>query len=244
MQKSQTDSTIVLLLTLAIVFSIGGVVLNYVLLSSVDVPVLSVTGRVTDSSSTVTLTQSGTAGITLTDAAIAFGSGYYNASCSTGKSDLQSNRSYVSNSDAGASPTCWINTTSFLPLIDAHTIQNNGSVKVNVSAYSNQYDAEAFFCGAGQPNGCPLTNNAAVSILAQNNEANSCPGTDLVMGFLAPASSLLTSNVNGNATMNVCRNLDYQDASDSVDVYYNFVVPKDATAGAKTLTVTYQALAI
>ncbi len=243
MQKSQTDSTIVLLLTLAIVFSIGGVVLNYVLLSSVDVPVLSVTGRVTDSSSTVTLTQSGTAGITLTDAAIAFGSGYYNASCTSGKADLQSNRSYVSNSDAGASPTCWINTTAFLPVADFHTIQNNGSVKVNVTAYPDKLDAEQFFCSGPQPNGCPLTNNAAVNTMSVNNEANSCQNSDLDGGFSDP-NNLLTSNVQGNSTINICRNLDFADASDSIDVYYDFTVPKDATAGAKTLTVTYQALAI
>lgn len=239
MKKNQTDSTIVLLLTLAIVFSIGGVVLNYVLLSSVDVPVLSVTGRVTDSSSTVTLTQSGTAGITLTDNAIAFGSGYYNASCTQGGSLLESNLSHGVNT-AGAFPTCWINTTAFLPVPDFHTIQNNGSVKVNVSAYGNQQDADSFYCGSPGPNGCPLTsgNGARIRLMSLDNEAGSC-----LVGLTGYNYKQFIDE-SANYTTGLCNGLDFSDASDSIDVYVRLNFPRDATAGLKTLTITYQALAI
>ena len=172
MNKNQTDSTIVLLLILAIVFSIGGVVLNYVLLSWVDVPVLSVTGRVTDSSSTVTLTQSGTAGIIMTDSNIDLGQGYYNASCTTGVSILDSNKTYggAGTNDQRANPSCWINTSNSLGALNGFILGNNGSVKVNVSAYGNQQDAEQLFCGVPSPNGCPLTSSAAVALFSENDE--------------------------------------------------------------------------
>ncbi len=234
MQNDKVDSTLVLLLSLAIVFSVGGVVLNYALLSSVDVPVVSISGRVTDSTSTVTLIQAGSAGITLTDAAIAFGSGYYNASCTTGMSVLESNRTYTTTSDDGASPTCWRNTTT-APSADFHTIQNNGSVKVNVSASTATGSGEALFCGAA--NGCPFTSVAAVALLSENGESNSC---DAAASLTSGYESLLTSS--STVIVGICDKLDFQDSSDEIQIFAKVTVPKDATAGAKSLTIVYEAL--
>ena len=241
MKEDKVDSTLVLLLSLAIVFSVGGVVLNYVLLSSVEVPVVSIAGRVTDSTSTVTLTQSGAAGIVMDDSAIAYGSGYYNSSCTSGFSQLDSNKTHGAvggANDNRIDPMCWINTTQLLTSgADKHTIQNNGSVKVNVSAYGDQLDGETLFCGAASAAGCPFTANARVRLLSQNNEASSCTAT-LTSGF----ENFIADD--GNTTTGLCDALDFQDNADTIDVYTKFTVPKDATASAKTLTITYQALAI
>ena len=239
MKQNKTDSTIVLLLTLAIVFSIGGVVLNYVLLSSVNVPVLSVTGRVTDSSSTVTLTQSGSAGIVMEDNSIDLGQGYYNASCTTGVSILDSNKTYGGSgtNDQRASPACWINTTNSLGALNGFRLGNNGSVKVNVSAYGNQQDGETLFCGKASPGGCPFTSNAGVALFSENGEASSCPAGSLTSGF----ESILTQNT--NTTVGICDSLDYQDDADLLDIWAKVNIPKDATAGGKTFTITFQALA-
>jgi len=48
MKRVKKDSVLLFLLGFAVIFSIAGVVLNYMLLSSVDVPVTSISGRVTD----------------------------------------------------------------------------------------------------------------------------------------------------------------------------------------------------
>ncbi len=238
MGKSKGDSTLVLLLSLAIVFSIGGVVLNYMLLSSIDVPIITFTGRVTDSTSTVTLTQAGSAGITMADAAIAFGSGYYNSSCTTGGSELDSNKTYGGSgtNDQRITPQCWINTTTlFSNVDDSHAIRNNGSVKVNLSAYGDKLDGETLFCGSA--GGCPFTTVAGVSLLSENGETSSCTST-LTTGF----EVLMTQDT--NLTVGLCDALDFQDTSDEIEVSTKITVPKDATAGAKTLTITYQAAAV
>ncbi len=241
MQTHKTPSIILFLLVVTILFSLGGIVLNYSLLSSLHSPPVYFTGRVTDSSSTVTLTQSGTAGITLTDSAIAFGSGYYNSSCILGISTLESNHTFggLGPDDPRAAPACWINTSATLPATDFHIIQNNGSVKVNISAYSNQQDAETLFCGAAGPTGCPLSVLSAVHLMSTNDEGSSC-GAGLTSGFLS--GLLLTQS--SNFTVGLCNSLDFQDSSDTIDVYVKVLVPRDATSGTKTLTIMYQALAI
>ena len=234
MQKKKQHSVISLLLPLAFVFVLAGIILNYMLLSSVHVPVLSVTGRVVDTSSTVTLTQSGVAGI-LVNSTLSFGSGYYNASCTTGSSILESNKSYGAGLSAPAvSPGCWINTTGTLDATVYHSLVNNGSVVVNVSAYSNQQDAETFYCGSS---GCPITSNAQVDLYSINAEANSCSAT-LTNGF----ETILFAG--SNTTLGICDALDFSESSDTVHVYVRLTIPKDATSGSKSMVISYQALGL
>ena len=236
--QKKRKNTLSLVTLLLILISTGVVALNILILSSSQIPVLSYIGFVTDTTSTVTVTQSGTAGIILTDSAIAFGSGYYNATCTTGYSTLDSNLTYGNGTLpsilGAAAPYCWVNTTATLVSArDSHTLQNNGSVKVNVSASSNQLDAETFFCGASR---CPLTAIAEVSLLSNQSEVSSC-STTLTGGY----EDILTQNT--NATVGLCDALDFQDTSDTILVFVNMTVPRDATASAKTLTITYEALA-
>ena len=104
---------------------------------------------------------------------------------------------------------------------------------MNVSASTSQSSAESFFCGASL---CPFTNIAAVALLSYNNESSSCTST-LTSGY----ENILTSTA--AATIGLCDILDFEDTSDTIDIYVNMTVPKDTTASAKTLTITYEALA-
>ncbi len=159
-------------------------------------------------------------GITLDDNTIAFGSGYYNASCTDNYALMNSN---ISNN-------CWINTTAF-PNNDVHLITNNGTVNVNVTAYALVTDAEETFCGSSQ--GCTLTALARIAIISQNNETGSCTGLD-DYGILATHNS--------NSTRAVCNSLSSSDSTDQVRTFIELYFPKDSTAGAKSITIVYEAI--
>src|SRR3989344_508173 len=168
------------------------------------------TGMVTDTG-TVSVTSAGAAGISITDPDIAFGSGYYNATCTTGYAVLDSNLTYSDGSVgtvyAAAHPYCWINTSAILngEIRDPHTIENNGSSIVNVSAIANLH-AEDFLCGGN----CPFTNFALVEYFSVNNEINSCTGA--TSGYEAGMT------FNTNVTIGICDRLDSQDSMDAVNV--------------------------
>jgi hypothetical protein len=158
----------------------------------------------------------------LDDDSIAFGSGYYNASCTSNFALINSN----------SSKDCWINTTEF-PVNDRHLITNNGTVNVNVSSYVLLTDAEQAFCGSSQ--GCTLTDLARIAIISQDNEVGSCSGLN-AYGILA--------NHNSNATQGVCNSLSTSDASDQIRTYIELFNPKDSSSGAKSITIVYEAMAV
>ncbi|MDP3728162.1 MAG: hypothetical protein Q8R18_01775 [bacterium] len=197
---------------------------------------LPYTGLVTGTG-TATVTQAGAAGLLITDTAIAFGSGYYNATC-TGNTfaTLDSNLTYgdgtVGSVYGQAAPYCWVNTTAILDGTgrDFHTLQNNGSAFVNVSVIADKH-AEDWLCGGN----CPFTNVAALQYLSYNNESNSCTG--LSSGYEQGVS------FNSNVTIGICDRLDFQDSSDSINVFVNASVAKDASSGAKTISLAYETLA-
>lgn len=232
------DNLLVGLLVLAVVVSVGGVALNVALLESVKVPLVTVTGRVT-STSTVNLTQDGSAGITLTDNAIAFGSGYYNTGCQTGRALLFSGyvaRNQADNTSYGQ-PFCWINTTVLLTgngSGDPHVLQNSGTTQLNISAIGSRSPID-LFCGIGS--NCSNGINSSIAAASFDAELNSC------------AAGLLTTGAYiGNATLNftvgLCRELNYEDQGDSINITYNLTVPSGVTTGAKTYTITYEGLAV
>ncbi|MDP3728364.1 MAG: hypothetical protein Q8R18_02810 [bacterium] len=161
-------------------------------------------------------------GINIDDGAIAFGSGYYNASCTQGYSSINSN----------TSRSCWINTTAFPETADVHLISNNGTVAVNVTASLQIQDAEALFCGSS--GGCSITDTALISIAADNNETNSCTG-------LSTFNNLSTHN--SNRTASLCNSLASADSGDQIKTWMHFQVPRDTTVGAKSLVIVYEALA-
>ncbi len=225
-------------IVIAFLFSLGGIFLDYALVDDISFPGFSFTGKVTGTG-TATVTQAGAAGITVIDTSIAFGSGYYNATCSTHYATLDSNLTY-GNGSAGsvygsAIPYCWVNMTPLLGTgRDGHSLQNNGSVIVNVSAIANQH-GEDWLCGGN----CPFTSLAGMQLLSYNSEDASCADTsNLTVGYN------VATTANSNVTVGICDRLSYVDSNDSLTVYVNATIPKDATAGDKTLTITYEALAI
>ncbi|MBI5797764.1 hypothetical protein HZA98_02575 [Candidatus Woesearchaeota archaeon] len=184
----------------------------------------SLTGHATGTG-TVTLTQAGSAGMSLDDAIVSFGSGYYNSSCSLTYADVNSNMSR----------TCWINTTSYFSSEDVHLISNSGSTLLNLTlSLVNLTDAESFFCGSSQ--GCLYSNTSGILVQSLNSESSSCSG--LTSNFELLANETL------NQSLGVCDAFDFVDASDTVKVYIDFHVPKDASSGNKTLFLNYQAVSL
>jgi hypothetical protein len=203
--------------------------LTLFMLNDAGTQVASVTGRVTDTG-TATTTLAGSAGVSVVSgsAEIAFGSGYYNASCTQGYADLTSDP---------PSSDCWINTTAFPTESVSHKIRNSGTTLLNVTVDSDKTDGETLFCGS--TGGCLSTNTAGVKYNSDYWESNSC-NTEMVSSF----SDMLTYNGEISSTLKVCDNLNYEDENDEVKISYEFLVPADATSGAKTLTVTYTGVAL
>jgi hypothetical protein len=235
MGKKEVGFKLYFMFGLSILFFLSAVATSYFFVF--DTELSDFTGFVTNPG-VVTLTQAGTAGVFVDVYSMALGSGYFNATgdCSTlSYSTLDTNNSALRNSNLGVAPVCWINTTSFLEgnLTGAFVIVNNGSVIVNVSAIADKH-GEDWLC-AGD---CPLTNVAGLSVLSKSKETNSCPPAKLTNGF----ENMITYNT--NVTVGLCDTLDYADSSDSIHVFVNASIPKDTTAGEKTLTITFQALAV
>jgi len=173
---------------------------------------------------TVTLTQAGSAGITVDIALLQFGSGYYNASCTQGYSILDS---------LGVNSSCWTNTTAFLGNGTYHVIENTGSTVMNITADTDQTNAENLFCGSP---GCAGSTDAEVAIETESNETGACNG-----GLTTPYAVILSDTI--ETLTSICSLLNFEDAGDAVMVYYKLIVPKQALVGAKTLTVTYEGIA-
>lgn len=173
------------------------------------------------SGGTVTLTQAGSAGISVGDDMIAFGSGKYVSSCSLSYALLNSN----------ASKSCWDNTTAFMSSEDVHTITNTGTSVLNLTVSPLLNDAEVLYCGSAR--GCESTDTGEILVQSNNSENSSCSGLSTGFEYLATNSS--------NRSVGVCDVLDFADASDSVKVYVQLHVPQDATPGDKVLTLSYEA---
>jgi hypothetical protein len=204
--------------------------LTMFMLNDVGTQVASVTGKVTDTGTTTT-TLAGSAGITMLEGwgDIDFGSGYYNASCTSGKATLDS---------FTASMDCWINTTAFMTDPDFHTIVNTGTTLLNVTMDSDKTSGEHMFCGSD--GGCLSTNNAGVMYRSAGNiEPGSCND-----GLVPDWFDVLFYDLKPSSTLDICDSMNYEDENDQVEVYYMFTVPADSTSGAKTLTITYTATAL
>ena len=202
-----------------------------------------ITGFVT-STGTANLTWAGTAGITLIDNSICFGSGYFNSSCVRNYATLDSNTTYhnATLNNPNAEPYCWINTTAINTCSgtnnsignDIIALTNSGSSAVNVSASTTQ-NGETWLCDGT----CATTNLAQIQLLSYNNasELGSC-----VTGLTSGYENLATYNTFG--TVGLCDNLDYSDLNDTINIFVNASIPKDTTSGTKTLNLTFEALAL
>ena len=116
-----------------------------------------------------------------------------------------------------------------------HLISNNGTAAANITATVQVIDAEALFCGSS--GGCSSTTNALVSIGAADNEVGSCTGLPTSGTY----NNVTTYNTNGTAAL--CNSLAFLDANDQIKTWVAFQVPRDATTGAKSLVIVYEAIA-
>ncbi len=247
----QQDKFLIALVIGAILISAFGTFLTLQRLGQLSGTSGVLTGFAVSGTGSASITQSGTAGITMRNQTIAFGSGYFNYTSCTGSSDfaelwsLNGTLNYTSStvSQVNTNATCWVNTTTFLdpsigsaPSLAYHTVENSGSTTINLTAYitySNTTaagEAEDIFCVGG----CNDTTSAAVGLFAYSNESGACASA---LNFTA-----LTYG-GGLANQTLCSNLDFTDTSDAMNVFVMMRVPKDVTSGAKSFTVNYQAAA-
>jgi len=208
------------LLVVAILIPLLSIAINYVYLS----PYI-VSGRAT-AGGTVSLFSNGSAGITVVDDTIDFGRGYHDGRCTDDFSTLNSNISRL----------CWVNLSAYPTTEDVHILANSGTAVINVTvSVSNLTDAEELYCGSAQA--CNASNSGRVSISSVDNETGSC-AAGTTSGFETLAST--TSNF----TIGLCDSLAYQDTTDTIKMYVELRVPRDAHPGNKTLILNYQAVAV
>ncbi len=223
--KRSYEIAIIVILILAILLSIIGTLFALSKLRPQAVPDF-LTGLVNDNTSQVNLTVTGTISINVADAFINFGTIFVNASCQVGN---------ISSDGEEYFPKCVINATDNQTIInDPHNIINNGTIVVNLTAnFQNRRNASDFLCGANQ---CPATNSARVQVKMKDKEAGSC-------GSGAQTTYTNISTDSTNLTVMLCTSLNYVDTADDIEVDYNLSIPHDVDQGAKTVTITYEAVA-
>ncbi|MBU1111238.1 MAG: hypothetical protein KJ896_00530 [Nanoarchaeota archaeon] len=225
-----SNKTIVALLAVALVVSIAGTLYSVSELNDLGGTYMLLTGAATDSG-TATITIQGTADVTVTDAAIAFGTGYVNASCADGEAWISSD---------GEGSGCWLNTSGEVPAAtdDSHTVENNGTTSTTLSVTLSDTDAEAFLCEA--VGGCTGSTTAAVYVKAEDGgdgEAGACSS-----GLNTTYESIATHDA--TTSQQLCAQFNPEAATDVLEVNYNLTLPPDMPQGLKTGTVTYTATAV
>jgi len=205
--------------------------------------VASSSGGTSNQTGQVNFTQAGSAGIILQDDGIAFGSGYFNTTCSQSYSVLDSSSLFnAGENGAYAAPGCWINTTDLdiedegvSPVQDYHWIENNGTTVVSISASSNK-DGPDFIC-ARLDGGVCATAAANLSVKAAANETTACS-----QGLNTTYQLMGADGINN--TIPLCAMLHFADTKDDMKVYYKLTIPSDISPGFRTMTITYIATTV
>ncbi len=205
----------------------------------------SPTGFVTDSSAYTNVTIAGTAGLTISSGISDFGSGYYNASCTVGYTQLWSDGGGPSGGSAPVSTSlCWINTSSHMKPsgnngqnsgnYHGHTLTNSGSTTLNLTMNATVApNAEYFICGS--TNGCP-SSTATVYARQTYKEINSCTSGGSVQTY---TKFLSFDGSSQSQPLNLCDVFEYADNTDELYVDFNLTIPSDVPQGARSLSVTY-----
>ena len=203
----------------------------------------SSSGGTSNQTGKVNFTQAGSAGIILQDDGIAFGSGYFNTTCSQSYSVLDSASLFnAGQNGAYASPGCWINTTALNvydegvdSAQDYHWIENNGTTIVSISASADK-DGPDFICGRLEGGVC-VTASANFSVKAAANETSACG-----QGLNSTYQPMGADGINN--TVPLCAMLHFADTKDDLKIYYKISIPSDIMPGFKTMAITYIATAL
>jgi hypothetical protein len=225
-----SNKTILMLVMVALVVSVAGTMISLDRLTDYQNSYGFITGAATSNSQgNTTITNSGTVSITLADSSIAIATGYVNTSSAC-------NGVAVLNLFGGSNQNgCWLNTSDLPPanadLIDHHQVENDGTVLVNLTAYSTQLDAEDWLCGS--VGGCTSA-VASVTLQSTDGESGSCNSN------IASNTTLLGSS--SNSSVWICEGFDYLDSTDTINVsLIELRIPSDAPTGTKTLNIVYEA---
>ena len=166
-----SNKTIVALLVVALVVTVVGTVVSVSKLSALGGTYTILSGAATGTGTT-TLTTSGVTDISVTDSAIAFGTGMVNDSCADGDA-------WIASDNDGHN--CWLNSTNqshtMANIDDWHELENNGTTITSIDVDLDSTDSEHFLCEA--VGGCADSTSAKVMVKAEDGgdtEANSCNG--------------------------------------------------------------------
>ena len=227
--KDVSNKILVGLLVVTIVASLAGTFVSLYKIGQISTPIGMLTGAAIGSGE-ANLTVEGTVDLAITDGSAEFGSGYYNASCTSGYAE------FVTTGGSNVVTTCWLNTDGEVPTItdQSHLLTNNGTAPVTLEIGTNAVNAEEFLCEASE--GCS-SSDAQVQTKISQEEQNSC-----TEGFSASFYPFMTFEEVSNYT--ACELFGYADDADSLYVDFNITLPMDAPQGLKTLTVIYTVTAI
>jgi hypothetical protein len=219
-----SNKTIVALLAIALVITVVGTVVSVSKLGALGGKYSVLSGAATTGSGTTTVTLAGTAAFVLDDAACNYGSGYVTEGSAQALLDCQ------------LAVTSWVNwTNTTAPTMpDGMLLNNTGTtpLKVNISS-GNQPTAEAWLC----PNGVCTSNTAQINVKVANKETSSCTAS----GSIQSAYTNLMTNAANISSVRLCSEWDYNSPSDTLDVYFQAIVPNDALTGVHNVRVDFTA---
>jgi hypothetical protein len=217
-----SNRMIAVLLVLALAITVVGTFFSVSRLGALGGRYAGVSGMATDTGTT-SINIQGTSAITVTDNSVNFSSGYFNTSCT--------DRDHVNlTSDGLPFYGCWLNTSGMIPypFNDNHTVVNTGTSYISVNVTFQYANAEMFFCGSS----CSLTDSSFVAVKASANETGAC-----TVGLNTTYENIATYNSNRNHLL--CGRLDAAASSNDMLVSFKLGVPKDATHGSHSATITY-----
>ncbi len=253
-----SNRTVVALLAVALVVTVVGTVVSVSKLSSLGGEYSFLTGAATSGTGTTSLTTDYEVGISIDDSSVSFGTGHVQV----GYTNASVHASGVYNS------TTWLNASGLYPVNatqapnvkatntsaptnvttgDWMVVSNTGNVDFNLTVGADtQTSGESWLCGSD--GGCTTTAVAQLLVLANSNESQSCDEYNIPSTVgIAPATGftntswqeLLTTAGKNNVTL--CSDLDFVDTGDSINVFFQAYVPSDATNGAHSVQLTFQA---
>jgi hypothetical protein len=208
-----TDSVLSWLLVIAISIGISGTVIDLDTLESKDMITGYAAGTTYNTTGNASVTVATSTVLRFAIAGLNFGSGGVDTSSGNTTCNVATNNSLPGNITK-------YGCTGFTNNVPALVLENAGNTHMNVTL--NFSSNASVFLGGTSP---------SLKYLASGNESSSCgPG----------ATPGTWTEVVPNSLLNICTNLSWAEAGDSLKVGLNITIPQDALQGAKSLNITAQ----
>ena len=221
-----SNKTIVALLAVALVVSVAGTLYSVSELNDLGGTYTLLSGAATTTGTgKAEINVTGTVGITVSDGRVEVVDSYYDTSCTTG---------YGRVDFASETATCWLNSSGgayhFPTDADNHTIENSGTLPVNISIRFDGADAESMMCSGGD---CAQSGSAEVSVKMADDETSCTSQPQNVYSVFA------AHNINWDVAL--CSKWLAQDNNDQMSIWFNLTIPSDTGEVASgTGAITYQ----